>query len=135
MEALLSVMSSNLESKAIKYANTFKHMLSSATEEVLLEEVARALGHLAGLPSSMQNNDYVEFELNRGIEVTKKHSTLAIYMPMNAFQICFCFCLFLSFVSMLLSVALSRRAAHPSPTSCLFHFERNISQHSISFLC
>lgn len=70
MEALLGVVSSNLEAKAIKYANTFKHMLSSAvTEEVLLEEVARALGHLAGLPSSMQNNDYVEFELNRGIEV------------------------------------------------------------------
>jgi hypothetical protein len=69
MESLLEIMSSNLEAKAIKYANTFKHMLSSTTEEVLLAEVAKALGHLAAQATTMQNNDYVEFELNRGIEV------------------------------------------------------------------
>jgi hypothetical protein len=69
MESLLEIISSNLEAKAIKYANTFKHMLSSTTEEVLLAEVAKALGHLAAQATTMQNNDYVEFELNRGIEV------------------------------------------------------------------
>jgi hypothetical protein len=69
LEALIDAPSSSDETKVIKVANTFKHIISSAEDGQLLEDVARALGSLASQTSAhVPNNDYVEFELSRGLE-------------------------------------------------------------------
>ena len=64
MEALINVASGGVETKIIKFANTFKGMIKTNTDGSLLADVARALGHLARA-SAAPNNDYVEFEVGQ----------------------------------------------------------------------
>ncbi len=62
MDALVEAVSSAPETKVIKFANTFKYMITANSDGPLLGEVAEALGHLARC-SAVPNNDFVEFEV------------------------------------------------------------------------
>ena len=100
MAALIDVASAAAETKVIKFANTFKHMVkkkagrrirvarpkhwplfytallfvgsqvTANSDSGLLEDVASALGLLARSRSTYvgPNKDYMDFELNRGLE-------------------------------------------------------------------
>jgi len=53
--------------KAVKFANGLKNVITASHDDALLEAAAKALGHLAKA-SPMPTNDFVDFELNRGLE-------------------------------------------------------------------
>ena len=77
MEALIDVASGSVETKIIKFANTFKGMIKTNTDGSLLADIARALGHLARA-SAAPNNDFVEFEVGENPEVCK-----LIFLPIE----------------------------------------------------
>ena len=68
MATLVGCESAGEETKVVKFANTFKHLLFEIQDEVLLSGVATSLGLLARKSVALGNNDVVKFELNRGLE-------------------------------------------------------------------
>ena len=77
MEALIDVASGSVETKIIKFANTFKGMIKTNTDGSLLADIARALGHLARAAAA-PNNDFVEFEVGENPKVCK-----LIFLPIE----------------------------------------------------
>lgn len=51
----------------MKFANSLKNVITASQDDALLAAAAKALGHLARA-SPMPTNDFVDFELNRGLE-------------------------------------------------------------------
>lgn len=67
LDQLIDASTNLAETKLIKFSNNLSDALRTNTNRDVLVSVAKALGHMAR-SSAVPNVDYVEFEINRGLE-------------------------------------------------------------------